>query len=170
MLTTGFEYGVRYADHIVRTAADNSGLLCEDESVPFLPMVLRDTVDLGSTPLNLSDDFTQAVLRCAEYGIAPLYQVCASDPSVLADTEYDGNFSASFSGWYDRIVDSWRSLSAVLDAVQGQRMTADERVADGVQRVTYENGVRIYVNYTDAPVMADGLTVPAMSFVKGAVG
>lgn len=170
MLTTGFEYGVRYADHIVRTAADNSGLLCEDESVPFLPMVLRDTVDLGSTPLNLSDDFTQAVLRCAEYGIAPLYQVCAADPSVLADTEYDGNFSASFSGWYDRIVGSWRSLSAVLDAVQGQRMTADERVADGVQRVTYENGVRIYVNYTDAPVMADGLTVPAMSFVKGAVG
>ena len=44
-------------------------------------------------------------------------------------------------------------------------MERHEKLADGLFRVTYSNGAKVYVNYGDAPVTVEGVTVPSMDFV-----
>ena len=51
-----------------------------------------------------------------------------------------------------------------VEDLQYVYMENHERIADGVYRVTYANGARMIVNYTDAPVTVDGTTVPAVDF------
>ena len=44
-------------------------------------------------------------------------------------------------------------------------MTNHEILSEDVRRVTYENGVVIYVNYSDNEQKADGFTIPANDYI-----
>lgn len=167
MINTGHLYAVPYARHVVNLPLSGSWLLCVDETVPFYEMVFRDAVNLGSEALNLSDDWEESLLRCADFGVAPLFQLCYADSAVLNDTELYSNYAAGFAGWEENAAEAYRRLAAVLDEVQGQPMLSRRTVAEDTVCVTYQNGTRIYVNYADRDVTVDGLTVPARSFVRG---
>jgi hypothetical protein len=39
-----------------------------------------------------------------------------------------------------------------------------EILSSNVRRITYDNGVVIYVNYSDKAETADGLEIPAMGY------
>jgi len=39
-----------------------------------------------------------------------------------------------------------------------------QKMANGVTVVTYSNGTKVYVNYTEANQIVDGVTVEAMSY------
>ena len=43
-------------------------------------------------------------------------------------------------------------------------MVGHEILDNGVRKVTYDNGVTIYVNYSEEDLTADGKTVPALSY------
>ena len=49
--------------------------------------------------------------------------------------------------------------------MEGAYITEHKAVADGVVRVTYSNGARVYVNYNSADCTVDGITVPQLNFV-----
>ena len=48
------------------------------------------------------------------------------------------------------------------------RRERHEKIADGVFRVTYSNGAKMYVNYNDSPTVMDGMSIPAMDYVLSA--
>ena len=49
-------------------------------------------------------------------------------------------------------------------------MIANHEITDnGVTVVTYDNGVKLYVNYSNADVTVDGTAVPALSYAIGGV-
>ena len=49
--------------------------------------------------------------------------------------------------------------------MQGQKITAHEKLADKVYATTYEDGTRVIVNYNKTAVSAAGQTVNARDFV-----
>jgi hypothetical protein len=54
------------------------------------------------------------------------------------------------------------------NALQFAFMERHEKIADGVFRVTYSNGAKMYVNYNDSPTVMDGVSIPAMDYVVSA--
>ena len=54
------------------------------------------------------------------------------------------------------------------NALQFAFMERHEKIADGVFRVTYSNGAKMYVNYNDSPTVMDGMSIPAMDYVVSA--
>jgi hypothetical protein len=44
-------------------------------------------------------------------------------------------------------------------------MDHHDKLADGVFRVTYSNGAKMYVNYNASPTIADGISIPGMDYV-----
>ena len=46
-----------------------------------------------------------------------------------------------------------------------QRITGHEIVNSDVKVTVYENGAKVYVNYGTADYTADGVTVPARSYI-----
>jgi len=166
MIDTGNLYAVKYSNHITNVATDNSWLLCEDESVPFLQLVLHGRVELGSKALNIQTDIEHEILRCAEYGVAPLYQLSFEDTTVLSPTKYSENFSSCYNDWLDTAVDSYKRLDKVLSAVHSAQMENHKQIAEKVYKTSYDNGIAVYVNYSDTEYKTGNVSVPAGDFVQ----
>ena len=162
-------YALKYADYAVCIDNDDSWFLCEDESVPFVQMVLHGLVNMGSKPLNLLQNDEFEILRCAEYGVAPDYRLCYEKTAVLKETEYSDNFSAYYKDWIKVATENWKKLNSVLSKVQGEQMTTHSKICDNVYKSEYSNGICVYVNYSKNDVMLDGITVPAVGFISGGV-
>ena len=64
----------------------------------------------------------------------------------------------------DTAADSWTRLNAVLSSVQTATIADHQQLTADVYCTTYDNGVRVYVNYGDAVAEVDGVSVPAYSF------
>lgn len=53
------------------------------------------------------------------------------------------------------------------EAVAGSYIDEHEQLANGLVKVTYDNGVTIYINYSDKALSTDGITVEASDYVIG---
>ena len=164
MLTTGNLYALSMASHIVDSAADHSWFLAEDEAVPFIQIVLHGSISLGSKPINLESDMRRLILRCAEYGMYPSFQLCYTPTTTLSETEFSENFSACYLDWCDTAAGAWKRLNDVLAGVQTRKITGHAALGETLFRTEYDNGTAVYVNYGDKEVTVDGVTVPPGDF------
>ena len=57
-----------------------------------------------------------------------------------------------------------RELRELNAKTAGAVIENHEKLEGGIRRVTYSNGVMVYVNYTDEDRTADGETIGAKSF------
>ena len=51
------------------------------------------------------------------------------------------------------------------NSLQFAFMDRHEKIADGLFRITYSNGAKMYVNYNGEPVVVDGVSIPNMDYV-----
>ncbi len=146
----------------------NSQYLCETDTVPFLQIVLKGSMNYYTPYMNLGFYSDAAVLKLVEYGAYPSFVVAQAESHELEDTPLENLFSVCYDDWDQRIIQIYHYVAGALNAVEGRCITEHQMVASGVARVTYEGDVAIYVNYNADSVTLDGVTVPAMSYlVKG---
>lgn len=143
----------------------SSQYVFETDTVPFLQMVLKGSVTYYTPYVNLGFYSDNAVLKMVEYGACPAFIVAQAESHTLENTPLENMFSVNFQDWEETIYDIYGYVSEALNAVEGMYITEHQMVADGVARVTYDGGVRIYVNYNDEDIAVDGLTVPARDYV-----
>ncbi len=157
-------YQWRYVRDYLDMPMTNSQYLCETDTVPFLQMVLKGSVNYYAPYMNLGFCSDGAVLKMVEYGAYPAFVVAGAESHELEDTPLENMFSVCYDDWQSSMVQIYQYVSRALNQVEGRRMTDHAMVAPGVARVTYEGGVQIYVNYNDRSVTVDGVQVPAMSY------
>ena len=122
-----------------------------DRFVPFFELAFHDVV------LSNPDKITQEVLKqpenliLVEYGGRPIFY-----------SFNDRNLPGIRKAW-DQFV-KLRHLQ-LEEMVEHKILVEGPGLVDGLVRVTYANGERIYVNHTDRALAADGITVPAQDFV-----
>ena len=63
------------------------------------------------------------------------------------------------------VCEAYRRVNSMVGDLQGQTISAHRNDA-GVAVTAYENGVKIYVNYTNADRSVDGVLVPARDAVR----
>lgn len=155
------QYLWQYAGEMYDLPLTSGQLLYESDTVPFLQIVLSGSAEMFSTPMNTKGYSSDRILRMIEYGVYPSFVVTAADSTELYGTAQEAYYSTAFDDWQEQIVSAYQSVAAALDAVRGSRIASHDCLQNGVVRVSYENGVRIYINYTDSPKQADGLTIGA---------
>jgi len=165
----GNAYALRYADHLVEVPMSSSKFNITDEEVPFYQLVLHGYKDYAGSPVNLSDDqdLQSQLLRAIELGAAPHFLWSHDASSKLKFTAYDVMFSTEYTAWYDQAVDMYKQASEVLSGLRAQRIDEHIRHEQGVVEVKYENGVSVYVNYTDRPVTVNGIAIAAQNYTVG---
>lgn len=121
-------------------------------SVPLLQMVLHGSVCYGTEPVNVNSDTTDAILKAVEYGASPSFIFT-----------YDGT---SFDyGLYATQTAKSYSLIKRVSSLADMKITAHEKVASGVYKVTYNFNKIVYINYNPSVVQVDGIMVSAKDFV-----
>lgn len=165
MLTGANGYTAALASHIVNAPGGSSGYDIEDVNVPFYQMVLHGYVSYSLDAVNLCANLRDMTLRCMEYGAYPMYSlVGAENVDELIGSTMDQLYSADFNNWADYMEVQYRQLNAVLAGVQDSVVTGHEILDGGVRKVSYENGIEIYVNYGKDAVKLDGLVIESKGY------
>ena len=134
------------------------------DSVPFLQVVLKGYIDYYSPYLNFSSNIDLDVLKCIEYGVNPSYLI-TKQPSYLLSNTLSSNFYAThYESVSEMIIEEYKEISAVLNQVKGSTITDRIIPLEGISVVTYSNGKKVIVNYTNNQYTYEGTLVDAKSY------
>jgi hypothetical protein len=158
------QYMWQYADKVYSLPATSSQLIYESDGVPFLQIVLSGCVEPYGKTINISSYSTERLLRQIEYGMAPAFTITYCDSLNMYHTAQAGYFSTCFEDWRGQMAEAYQVISEGLSETWGHSITSHRSVESGIIIVTYDNGMAVYVNYTDEDATVDGFVIPARGF------
>ena len=154
-----------------KTPFDMAKFQLVDRYVPLWQMVYHGII--LSTPFRTmincaANPDRRFALKLAEFGGRPTYYwhswfVTGKPPSmgtIDLEATTDEKLRQSVA-WMKQGADEY----AARCDLQYAFMDCHEQVSEGVYRVTYSNGARMYCNYGDAAITVDGLEVPSLGYV-----
>lgn len=144
-----------------------SSYIYEDESVPFISIVLKGVMPVYSEYINFEANKQEFFLKLVETGTYPSFYITKESASELLYTNSCDIYSSEYSVYRDTIIEYSQELEAVYEKTAGACIIGHEILGNGITVVTYDNGVKIYINYDTTARTADGLTVDAMSYKVG---
>ena len=117
--------------------------------------------------VNFEANKTGFFLQMVESGVYPSFYVTYENSSALIYTNSADLYSTEYATYKDTIIEYDAQLRKVAEAVEGAFITDHEKLENGVTKVVYDNGVVIYVNYSDKNATVDGYEVEALSYKVG---
>lgn len=161
----GNSYVLGSVDNIVEAPVYSSYLIMSQTTVPFYQIVLRGYVNMAPESLNLSSEVTELELKCAETGLSLFYQLMDADSTELLDTSFADYYACSYDDYADIMVETYTRMKKIYDAVGTSSIVDYQIVSDDVRVTTFENGAKVYVNYSKEAVTVEGIEVPARNYV-----
>lgn len=162
-LETPFQPYWKHTDAFIDMPIESSGYVFETESIPFLSMTLNGIVPFYTTYTNFQSNQTDFFLRLIESGARPSYLLTHENSAELYNTNSSYIYSSEYANYKDEIISMYDEFSTVHEAIDGSTMSDYEK--DGNQVVvTYDNGVRILINYSDESQVINDFEVESKSY------
>lgn len=160
------EYSFGYVKDIVNAPISDNKYYIVDEDIPLYEMIIHGCIDYGTTLLNFYDaeDLTGIVLNMIEYGAAPHYVFTWENSSEMKKTALNRYYATTYNVWKEEAVRVYEQVNEALQHVSGAQMTNHEILEEGVRKVSYDNGVTIYLNYNEEAVKVGTIEIPAGSY------
>ena len=158
-------YAFPYADFILTTPSTDAYCEIANYTVPFYQMVVRGYVNYGTEAVNLSATPELIRLKGIETGAALTYSVFESPASDVKGTYMNYLFSSNYDLVKDTIVNYYNADKDFYAKIKGQEIINHEILAEDVTRTTFENGVKVVVNYNnEAVTLDDGTVIEAVNY------
>lgn len=158
-------YAALLADAVVDTPTSSSKSFAFFADVPFYQMVLRGHVPMTTESINLSDEPENVILKAVESGSGLNYTVISQWNNALIDSNYSYFYSSVYSDVKDDIGDSVKRLSDYYESIGKAGITSNNILENGLRVTEFDNGVKVYVNYTDTPLESPAGTVEAKDYL-----
>lgn len=159
-------YAIINSDILLDIPTKDTYIEIADEGVPFYQIVVRGYKTYTSENVNMSSSPENVILNAAETGSSLLYSLIAGDTTTLKETYLKYLYSCNYGEWKDNIISEYKKLSEALKCVDGQTIENHEKLASGVYKTTYSNGIAVYVNYNESDFTLDnGTVVPARGYI-----
>lgn len=166
MADSANDYSFAYLTDIINAPIDHNDFSLVDDDIPLYEMIVHGCIDYSSPLLNFNDeeDLTRVVLNLIEYGAAPHYVFTWEESSKMKRTALNRYYATTYSVWKDEAVTVYQQVNEALKHVSDAQIIDHEILENQVRKVTYDNGVTIYLNYSDTAQTADGVEIPAGSY------
>jgi hypothetical protein len=164
-LERSFAYLWQYAAALTRMPLGGSGYLLTSMEVPFLSIALSGCIPVYAEYTNFQANQKEFFLRLVETGARPSFLITTEDPSLLQKTNRNDIYSSRYDLYRDVIVRYDQELRALHEKIGGASITAHQREGNAVI-VTYDNGLRLLLNYGDDPAVIEGKMVEPLSYVE----
>ena len=159
-------YAFAYSSDIINVPLSGSTLTIIDEDIPLYQMILHGYISYSSDVLNFEneDDMDKVTLQLIEAGASPHYIFTWDNSSDMKLTALNRFYTTTFANWEQQAIDVYNTVNEALAPVTGSAIVGHEILDGDVRKVTYENGVVIYLNYSETGKTVDGIEIPAMSY------
>jgi hypothetical protein len=137
-----------------------------DYSIPFVQMVLHGSINYVSPPMNGVENPDEYLLKAVETGSGLHYFLTANDFDKLFETDYPELYDTKFELYKEIIKSQYTVLKEALNGLGDQGIIEHRYLTDDVVSVTYENGIRLIVNYGHTAYNGDGFTVEGRQFIR----
>lgn len=154
----------RYSKAMTDMPVADSDYIYTDQSVPFLSIALKGMMPMYGDYVNFEANEREYFLKLVETGIYPSFYLTYENPSELIYTNSSDVYSSEYTVYREQIISYYNELKTVNEAIQGSFIASHEMMENGLTVVNYENGVTIYINYSESDITADGVTVPALGY------
>ena len=169
MLSDANDYAFEYADDIINAPLTDNDYYVIDETVPFYQMLIHGSIDYAGAVINLGNttNVDSIVMNLVENGASPHFQFSKENSIELKETGISRMYSTTYDTWKDTAVEIYDKANAVLSSVSGEYMVDHQVLDNKVTVITYENGVKLYINKGEEEATVDGIKIAAGSFEKG---
>lgn len=142
----------------------SSQRLSIDDTVPFLSLVLQDSMNLYSSNANFFAYPRSELLRLIDFNVYPSFVVTNKSSQKLEKTNLNYIYSSRYNDLESEILTYYNYVNNALKYVISAKVV--ERVIPevGIVKNIYNNGVVIIINYTNSPKIVDGKTIEAMNY------
>lgn len=158
-----FAYLWKYTDAFLDMPLYTSNYMYEDESIPFMSIVLKGVMPMYSEYVNFEANKQEFFLKMVETGTFPSFYITKESSSDLVNTNSSDIYSSQYDVYRDTMIAYARELAEINAKVEGAYIVGHEIRENNVTVVTYGNGVKIYLNYGSSAVQTDGYTIEGMS-------
>ena len=168
MVHGGNAYSLAYASDLTDVPLTGSNFYVVDEMIPFYAMVVHGYLNYAGEELNLlqSQDRADLLLDCIENGAALRYVVSWENSDAIKYSGLNSMYSVQYTLYEEEIKNFYGIISDALQDVMNVPMEKHEILTEDVRKITYENGIVIYINRGDDEVQVDGIRVPANWYAK----
>jgi len=142
----------------------DSEYIFEDTFVPFLSIVLKGVVPVYSEYMNFEANKQEFLLKMIETGTYPSFYITKENSSELIYTNSSDIYSSEYSVYRDTIIEYTNELKYISELTEGAYIKSHEMLEGEVTKVTYDNGVTIYLNYSETSQTVDGNTLDSMTY------
>ena len=166
LINYGNVYAVPYADLVTNMNLSGSQYTILDSLVPFYQLAIHGYVNYTGEALNLTKNVTDEILRSAEYGAGLAFTIMQETPFTLQNTLYTQYFGSEYDACNEDMYATYNRYNSELGHVFNQEMVNHESFTPEVKCTTFEDGTKVYVNYSHADYTTnDGTIVPARDYI-----
>lgn len=158
------DYLLKYSDYYLSMPMTSSRYRIYSDTVPFMSYVLSGIMESYSPFQNFSSSSKIDILKMVDYNINPSYVISEKSAYLLQDTELGQIYSSSYSTWKEAIINQYQFVSSSLNEVKGSSVISRIALQPGFYLVTYDNGVQIYINYTNETLTDNLESVTARNY------
>ena len=133
--------------------SDKSQLFLYD--VPFYQMVFKGSIPITVSSINLASDKKLALLKAIESGSGLGYTVIDNWDNSVIDANAPYFYNSVFEEIKDDIIGNSKELSEYYNKISGKYITRHTVYESGLRETVFENGVCVYVNYTEKTLETD---------------
>ena len=153
------DYLLKYTDRNFDYSMYTNQYLIFDDTVPFTSIVQSGSIELFSNYINFFGNVRDDLLRMVDYNVYPSFLLTKESSAKLDETALQYIYCSQYDNLEEAVNVYYNFVNSSLKEVAGQSIENREIVAEGVSKVTYSNGKVIYVNYTNADVTVDGVSI-----------
>lgn len=164
LINEGNDYAVAYVDMITNMNLSGAEYSIIDKTIPFYQMALHGFVNYTGEALNLTGNMEDELLKSAEYGAALAFTIMQESAFTLQNTLYTEYFGSEYASCSERMYEIYNRYNSELGHIFNQTMTGHEFVEPQLTCTTYEDGTKVYVNYSQNDKTVDGTVIPARDY------
>ena len=124
--------------------------------IPFLSIVVSGKIPCYTEYANFQANTHRYFLHLVEQGTRPTFLLTAEDPIKLQNTNSNDVYSSRYE-LYQLLIPQWyQELRALHEQLNASQIT-DHTASGDLVRVTWSNGVKVYLNFGDKAGEMDGV-------------
>ncbi|BCR35795.1 DUF5696 domain-containing protein [Mariniplasma anaerobium] len=127
--------------------------------IPLIPLILKGSISYYIPYLNFNAMGEDRLLTMVDFGMNPSYLLTEEDTYKMRYTNASLYYTTTRSDYEEEIIETYEYVNGALSSVIGASISNREVLDTGFVKVTYSNGVMIYVNYNYEQKTLDGQTV-----------